>query len=155
MTILELPFRERPVRELLNLDEERAEPDPNYAGYGWALVDDVWLDGERVRNALVLALHSADDGEALADDIELEFELPERPPVSVLASTFLATWLPQLPKAGSIVLATCNPHRAQLHVPANAPVYYANGDVESWLDYEPDGARIRLASEHGWIRRTT
>lgn len=143
------------MRELLNLDQQRAAPDPDYAGYGWARVDELWLDGKHVRDALVLALHSADDGEVIADDIELEFELPDAPPVSVLASTFLDKWLPDLPTASAIVLALCNKHEATLAKPsaAIAPVYYAIGDVESWLDHEPDGDRIRLASEHGWVRR--
>jgi len=102
VTILELPFRERVVRDLLHLDQERAAPDPEYAGYGWARVGQLWLDDALVEDALVLAL--------------------------------------------------CNPHRATLQRPSDATFYYANGDVESWLDHDR-GDRIRLASEHGWIRR--
>jgi hypothetical protein len=147
--ILELPFRERDVRELLNLDVEREAPDHDYAGYGWARVDEVWLDDQPVRDALLLALHSADDGEALADDIELEFELPGSAPVSVLLSTFLDKWLPQLPRASTTVLALCNPHRAALR----GPFTYAMGDVESWLDHDDAGDRIRLASQGGWVWR--
>ena len=102
LTIAELPFRERPVLELLALLAERAAPDHDYAGYGWARVDRLWLAtgddrGQPLDDALVLALHSADDGEPLADDIELEFELPGEPPVAVLASLFLDRWLPRLP----------------------------------------------------------
>ena len=154
MTILELPFRERSVRDLLHLDVERAAPDPDYAGYGWARVGELWLDEQRVEDALVLAVHSADDSEPIADDVELEFELPDAPPVSVLASTFLAKWLPVLPRTNALVLALCNPHRATLARPSDATFYYANGDVESWLDHDR-GDRIRLASEHGWIRRNS
>jgi len=153
MTIRELPFRERPVRELLNLDGRRAEPDHAYAGYGWARVDEIWLGEHAVRDALVLGLHTADDAEPLGNDVELEFELPNRGPVSVLASTFLAKWLPELPKASAIVLALCNPHRAPLHVVTPVPLYYAHGDVESWLDEGDGGERIRLAAQYGWIRR--
>lgn len=153
MTILELPFRERAVHELLNLDEERAAPEHDYAGYGWARVDELWLDDKRVEDALVVAVHTADDSEPIADDVELEFELPNAEPVSVLASTFLAKWLPQLPRANVLVLALCNPHRAELARPNDATFYYANGDVESWLDHDDDGEHIRLASEHGWVRR--
>ena len=154
MTILELPFRERSVRELLHLDEERAAPDPNYAGYGWARVHELWLDERRVDDALVVAVHSADDSEPIADDVELEFELPGAQPVSVLASTFLAKWLPRLPQTNALVLALCNPHRAELARPSDATLYYANGDVESWVDHKDDhGARILLTSEHGWVRR--
>jgi hypothetical protein len=153
VTILELPFRERDVRELLNLTEYRAEPDYHYAGYGWAVVDEVWLDDKQVRDALVLAVHSPDDSKPIADDVELEFDLPGRAPVTVMTSLFLDKWLPVLPKASAIVLALCNPHRATLHAAAPVPIYYAHGDVESWLDEDDTGARIRLASEHGWIRR--
>jgi hypothetical protein len=149
VTVLELPFRERDVRELLNLTEDRDEPDYHYAGYGWAQVDEVWLDDTRVRDALVLAVHSPDDSEPIADDVELEFDLPDGPPVTVLTSLFLDKWLPKLPKASAIVLALCNPHRATLRANAPVPLYYAHGDVESWRD----GERILLTSEHGWIRR--
>jgi hypothetical protein len=143
------------VYELLNLHAEREQPDHDYAGYGWARAPELWLDEARVTDALVLALHSADDSEPLADDIELEFELPDHAPVSVLASLFLAKWLPALPRASALVLALCNPHHACLRRPAAAsgPLYYALGDVESWLDHRPGERRIRLASEHGWIRR--
>jgi hypothetical protein len=55
----------------------------------------------------------------------------------VLASLFLELWLPKLPRDPSaIVLALCNPHDAALRWPAAspAPVWYAHGDVTSWLD---------------------
>jgi hypothetical protein len=152
--IAELPFHERPVRELLNLDGKRAVPDHDYAGYGWARVDEIWLDDDtRVRDALVLALHTADDAERIKDDVELEFELPDHAPVATLASQFLATWLPRLPRTNAIVLALCNPHRETLHATTQVPLYYAHGDVESWLDEGAAGERIRPASQHGWIRR--
>lgn len=149
LAIADLPFRERPVLELLHLDEDRALPTREYAGFGWAQVDELWLaigenDGERVTDALVLALHSADDGEVLADDIELELELPERT-VTVLASDFLARWLPKLPPSRAIVLALCNPHGATLQRPSGtiAPMRYGRGDVASWRD----GDRLILTAE--------
>jgi hypothetical protein len=157
--IAELPLRERPVNELLDLDIERPEINRDYAGYGWAKVDEIWLeqpggDAKPVRDALVIALHSADDAEAIADDIELYFELPDRDPVTVLASQFFAEWLPRLPAASAIVLALCNPHRAALQRPATAPpIYYALGDVEAWIDEIGDeDYRIRLAVEDSWVR---
>lgn len=151
MKIAELPFHERPVLELLNLLGERSAPDPDYAGYGWARVSRVWCaakdGGSYVTDALVLALHTADDAEAIDGDVELEFELPGQPPVSVLLSTFLARWLPLLPQASAIVLALCNPHRATLPFPpaATVPVHYALGDVTSWLD--DGGERIELVAD--------
>jgi hypothetical protein len=141
--IAELPFHERPVLELLNLDVHRDAPDRDYAGYGWARVDRIWLDKTPISNALVLALHSADDGEVFADDVELELELdPGGRSVLVLLSRFLEVWLPKLPQDAAIVLAMCNPARATLRGPVG--MHYGLGDVESWLD---DGARIRLAAE--------
>lgn len=152
MRIAELPFRERPVLELLNLHHGHATPDRDYAGYGWARVGELWLatadaPGQRVEDVLVLALHSADDGEPLPDDIDLEFELPGRNPAVVLASLFLEHWLPALPAASAIVLSLCNPYRATLRRPATSalPIHYARGDVESWLEREPD--RIRLVAD--------
>jgi hypothetical protein len=70
-----------------------------------------------------------------------------------MLSTFLDRWLPRLPRTQALVLALCNPHRAVLHRPSDATFYYANGDVESWLDHDAAGDRIRLAAEHGWVRR--
>lgn len=153
LTITELPFHERPVLELLNLVGERAEPDPGYAGYGWARVPRVWLGGRAgagrfVSDALVLALHSPDDAEPLGDDIDLELDLPDGSSVLVLLSRFLATWLPKLPRASAIVLALCNPQRATPRAPAGAtaPIHYARGDVTSWLDRDR-GDRIELIAE--------
>lgn len=151
MKIADLPFHERPVRELLHFDDDRAWVDREYAGYGWARVPEIWVGAERVTDALVLALHSADDGEALPDDIELEFELPGGGSVLVLASQFLDVWLPRLPAAPAIVLAMCNPHGARLRVPASAraPIYVAtDGDVTSW----EEGTRVELSADGSWAR---
>ncbi|MEO8707351.1 MAG: hypothetical protein ABI867_45405, partial [Kofleriaceae bacterium] len=46
MKIADLPFAERPVLELLNLHVDRPEPDHDYAGYGWAQVDRIWIGAE-------------------------------------------------------------------------------------------------------------
>lgn len=156
LTIGELPFRERPVRELLNLVGERDAPDPDYAGHGWARVPRVWLGGaardagagQFVADAVVLALHCPDDAEPLTDDVELELELPDGSSVLVLLSRFLAAWLPKLPRASAVVLALCNPQRATLRPPATAtaPIHYARGDVTSWLDRDR-GDRIELLAE--------
>lgn len=139
--IADLPFRERPLLELLDLTADRAEPSDDYAGYGWARARRVWLiepDAEprAVDDALVVALHCPDDGERLANDIELYFELPDQSPLTVLASKFFERWLPRLPRdASAIVLALCNPHHARLPRPDEtpAPLYFACGEVESWM----------------------
>jgi len=146
-SIAALPFRERPALELLALDREA---DPEFDGYGWAKVDRLWLAGahgwpRRLDDVLVIAVHAADDGEPMADDIELDFAV-DGGLVRVRATAFLRDWLPTLPPANAIVLAMCNPHRATLPQPsgATAPIHYAAGDVFAWLD---DGDRIRLAAE--------
>jgi hypothetical protein len=155
-TIAELPFHERPVLELLNLVEDRTEPDPDYVGYGWARISRLWLVEPRslprpIDDALLLALHCPDDGEVLANDIELYFELPEEPrdPVTVLASTFFARWLPRLPQdASAIVLALCNPHQASLPQPQETrlPLHFAHGEVESWIARHDDRIELRAPS---------
>lgn len=152
-SILDLPFRERPVLELLHLATSDAV-DTTYAGYGWARVDRLWLESQTslreqpIDDALVLAIHSADDGDRLPDDIDLEFELAPDDSVLVRASAFLARWLPRLPQdASAIVLVMCNPFHATLRpLPTSVPVHYAHGDVDSWLDVDDLGARIRLSA---------
>lgn len=141
-TIGDLPFVERPVLELLGFEAERETVDLDYAGFGWARVERLWLatrDGaaapRRIDRPLVLALHSADDGEALPDDVELEFVLDDRS-VTARLSAFLARWLPRLPAPGPIVLAMCNPHGAVLPPIAAAggrDVHCAMGPVDAWL----------------------
>lgn len=142
MKIADLPFRERPVIELLALDRDDADPD--YAGYGWAKVERVWLESphwrRRVDDALLIAVHAADDGAPRADDVELDFEVGEVV-ASADASAFVAQWLPRLPAAKHVVLVMCNPHRAQLAIPG---VRYGAGDVRAWLD---PGDRIRLTAD--------
>lgn len=154
--LADLPFARRPPLELLGLTEDRATVDTTYAGFGWTLVDRLWLDAggalTRVDDALVLALHAADDGAALADDVELEFELGEVRAIAPL-SAFLARWLPRLPTATTVVLALCNPHHARLPAPAAAagrPVWYGRGPVDSWLDHAPDHDRLRLVAAASW-----
>jgi hypothetical protein len=133
-TLGELPFHQRPALELLNLREDRDRPDPDYAGFGWARVARLRLEpGGVVEDALLLALHSADDGAPL----ELEFVLDDGSAIATLPA-FLDAWLPRVRgDERAIVLAMCNPHRALPPRPAAAgavPVHVALGDVESWLD---------------------
>lgn len=178
-SVLELPFERRPLFSLLGFDLERTREvvSLEYTGYGWCRPARLWLHETRdgssrcVEEPLVLALHSADDGPALAGDILLEFALDRLAPVQAPLSLFLSRWLPRLLEelgeatggeaAGPIVLAMCNPHRVTLAQPATAggrPVYYALGDVDSWLDLDepaalrgPDeeeaGGRMRLCAD--------
>lgn len=160
-TLGELPFVERPVVELLALDGDPDAPDAGeFAGFGWARVPRVWLANAigaptPVDDALVIAVHAADDGAPLAGDVELAFELADGDAVHAPASAFLAAWLPRLPQdVGAIVLAMCNPHGARLAVPAaaRAPIYAGAGNVYAWLDDAGEAsARIRLAAP-AWRR---
>ena len=151
--IAELPFAEREVLSLLNLDVERDEPDRDYAGYGWARVPRIWLVDAQMRerpldDALVLALHTADDTPEIPDDLELELDLPDGEAVAVRASAFLAVWLPKLPRdVGAVVLCVCNPHASRLAFPAEAPapLLLPTGDVTSWIDR--DTGAIKLMAE--------
>lgn len=163
-TIGELPFVERPLRALLDLEVDRDGPNREFSGFGWARAPALWLEADgaparRVDDALVIALHTADDAEPLAEDLELELELPDRP-VTVLASAFLDRWLPRLPHGSAIVLAICNPHRAVLRRPAASivPVHYALGEVVAWRepardDGEEGGERIILTAQDWCILR--
>jgi hypothetical protein len=148
-TISQLPFHERPLIELLHLDDDRDEPSRNYAGFGWARASRIYLDDGRTRsvdNALIIAVHAADDAEPLAGDIDLAFELPGDN-VRVRLSKFLDVWLPKLPTSDAIVLVACNPHRARLGALETSTFYYGLGDVASWLDPHDRTAHVRLTAE--------
>lgn len=160
-SISELPFRDRPALELLNLEQHRDAPDLESTQFGWCRVAALWLDGRAdralrlVTDALVVAVHSADEPEVLSDDVELEFfveEVAKDYSVTVLLSTFLDRWLPAaLGGERAIVLVMCNPHAARIRQPKAAgrtPVYYADGDVDTWLDTDGDGRQhIRVEAE--------
>ena len=152
-SILALPFHERPALDVLGIGDGDAI-DVDYAGFGWTRVDRLWLDAGGaltvVARPLVLALHAADDGPAFADDVLLEFALPDQA-ITARLSAFLERWLPLLPPAPAIVLALCNPHRARLSGPPD--IHYALGSVDSWLDERADGDRLRLTADT-W-RRTS
>jgi hypothetical protein len=130
-SILDIPFHERDLGDLLNLDEHRDAPELDYYHYGHARADVIHLE-ERdrreplpvVRDALIL---------------------------TVLLSDFLDKWLPRL-CAGerAVVLVLCNPHGAKIARPVilrGTPLYYAVGDVESWLDMEQGRPLIRLIAD--------
>jgi hypothetical protein len=156
-SIADLPFREESPLALLNVDEFRVAPDPDYEGYGYARVDEIVLAGHgdeqlSVRDALLVVVHTDDDPPALTEDLELAFpDENGREVVAVLLSDFLRVWLPRIRgNEQAIVLVTCNPHRARVWRPEAAgtiPVYYALGDVESWLDHDGSRQTLRLLAE--------
>jgi hypothetical protein len=153
--IADLPFGRRELADLLHLREERPDINWDYTGFGFAR-GTVWLEDGRggqqqVDDALVLALHNMEDGEALADDIELEFCIDEVRPgysVAVLLSAFLKEWLPRVRgDERAIVLALCNPGSARPRVSADVPVHVALGKVAAWQE----GRRVLLAADT-WLR---
>jgi hypothetical protein len=175
-SIADLPFLERDPLDLLALDihdqlhddlrGQPAGPDLDYYGYGYARVDELWLTCEEdpeplppVRDALLLGLHAAEDSEPLAGDILLEFwidgagEDGEDLAITALLSRFLEIWLPRVSSdERAIVLALCNPQRATIArplLPGGQPIFYAAGDVTSWLDVPEDPsepAMLRLTA---------
>jgi len=158
-SIAELPFRERPALELLDLETFREAPDLESVGYGYCRVDTIWLETRggrelRISDVLLLAFHVAEGPEPLSDDVELEFFVPEVAEgysVTVLLSDFLARWLPRVSGGErAMVLAMCNPLRARLGRPERAgtvPVYCALGDVDSWLALEDGQSQLRLVAD--------
>lgn len=154
MNVLDLPFIERPVLELLHFDDDRVEVDRQYAGFGWTRLERIWLGTKQggeliaVDDVLLLALHSADGAAPQSDDIDLEFELRTES-VIVNLGLFLSRWLPKLPRSSNIVLAMCNPHRATLRFPTATPIWYPTGDAESWID-DAEGGRIEILADGTW-----
>jgi hypothetical protein len=161
----DLPFRRRPLRELLHLEEHRPDVDATYGGYGHAEASTVVLvsaDGRRrvVNDALLVGVHHDDDGEAHAEDLDVAFEIDPADDadaaapyvVPVRLSDFLRVWLPRIRgDERAIVLVACNPFRARLARPPAAgttPLYYPVGDVDAWIDDDPDQRRVfRLVAE--------
>lgn len=142
MKIADLPFHEKPIRDLLGLDHtfESEEEALQWAEYGWTRASEIWLNDELVSNALILAIHADDHGEPLADDIELAFELDPKTGdgVQVLLSKFLEVWLPKLPADHTIVLAVCNRFDAVLKMPGRL-LRYPMGNTFAWnVDRTPD-----------------
>ncbi len=168
----DLPFVERPVAELLGIVSGRGAIDEDFEGFGWARVPELWLetsaaasDGptRRLRDALVLALHSSDgedDSEvegaaAKGAEVDLEFRVDAEVLVVGL-DAFLAAWIPRLPAAPHWVLALCNPRSQRLARPpglaSEAAVWYAAGNVDAWSEGSGDDTRFGLTADQ-WIRR--
>jgi hypothetical protein len=137
MRIGDLPFHERPIEELLALGGNlTVEESRQWAGFGWARVPKIWLNDELVTDALVVAVHADDDGEAVTGDIEIAFELSDAN-VTMLLSEFVQVWLPRLPSAATTVLLVCNPFHATLRMEGRA-FRYPQGEARAWMiDRDP------------------
>lgn len=151
-SLADLPFEPHNPETLLGIVRGRPEPDQDYAGYGWALVERILLEDvqgvREVRDALLIAVHSADVQPPPPQPIDLEFEVGDQAYVVALPR-FLEVVASRLPIAGRpIVLAMCNPQAVDVEIPrALAPMaHYAHGDVIAWLDERPDGEQLRLSA---------
>ena len=168
ITEIEVPLRD-PIA-LLDLDGERDVPDPEFYGWGLGWVGPLVLaaDGGAPRvdlpRALVVALHAADDQPEEPGALDLEFDIDldetgdEFVALVVPAPRFLEARLPGLVAEATrghegpvdVVLALCNPRRVPIvrpaGLPASARLWWAEGDVESWLDPSPQGDRFRLSA---------
>lgn len=170
LTLAELPFGERAPWDLLGLDPQRSTVHEDHDTSGYCRLPSVLLeDGAggllQVQDVLVLGLHSRDEAEPLAGDVELEFVLrdgDETYSAVVLLSQFLRTRLSALVgDASAVVLALCNPQDAEIPRPAglgDRPIYYAHGDVTAWMQREPgvkewtpDAVEIILEAER-WFK---
>ena len=149
LTLVELPFGERAPWDLLGLDPQRSTVHEDHDTSGYCRLPSVLLeDGEggklQVQDVLVLGLHSRDEAEPLAGDVELEFVLrdgDETYSAVVLLSEFLRVRLSGLlGDVSAVVLALCNPQDAEIPRPVglgDRPIYYAHGDVTAWMQREP------------------
>lgn len=162
----EITFEEREPLALLGLDRAWApdEPDDDPTSYGWARVPRIVLSDasghERViRDALVVAVHSADDEPDLPRSLMLEFWLEhEGEPVAVLQrlTEFLAERVqPLLGREDDVVLALCNPRAQRIDRPVwlgHRRLHVARGDVKAWLDEPTDGdAGLRLSADRWYV----
>lgn len=165
---IEVPRRE--PHALLDLEAQRDTPDPEFYRWGYGWVGPLRLDATdggavaTLSRALVVALHAADvqPDEPGALDLEFDIDLDETGDdfvaIVVPAARFLEARLAALvagATAGSdgtvdVVLALCNPRRVAIARPAglseSVRLWWAEGDVESWLDPTPRGDGFRLTA---------
>ncbi len=159
-----LCFPEVAPLQLLGFDPDRPGPEMEYDAFGHtllpalALVESAGQSVFRLACSRVFALHSADDGEAHIDDIDLEFWVDDDTAVQVSLALFLERRAELLiGDADALVLALCNPHRARIRRPrgVTVPIYYAEGDVIAFMDVDENNAnrwsvddvRIRLVAD--------
>lgn len=165
MRLEDLPFETRDPLTLLGIVPGRAEPDLEFAGYGYATLPELELadaDGGalELREALVLALHTPDEIDESATELELAFEVAIDGELVMLLTPlrrFLEHRVAALVgEAVDIVLATCNPTDLRPTPPSwltgARRLHFASGDVIAWLDAEDDGSeRIRLQADRWHI----
>lgn len=150
--LADLPFVERDPWPLLGLDPARRDVDRDHDECGWCHLESIRLEDPggviSVARPLVLALHTREDPKLLVGDVELEFVLHdddgEYSAVALLSEFLRRRVAPLLtPPPAAVVLALCNPHRADIPRPAvlgDIPLYYGHGEVTAEMQRRP-GAR--------------
>jgi hypothetical protein len=160
MRLEDLRFEARDPLSLLGIVRGRAEPDLEFAGYGYARVPELELVGADgpstlVYDALVLALHTPDEPDETSTELELEFELElDGELVSALVPLHRFLELAAAPLVGDatdVVLALCNPQSLRPTPPSwlvgPRRLHFATGDVIAWLDEHDGRETIRLHAE--------
>lgn len=167
LTSLEaLPFEQQELLWLLGVDQQRDAPDEDFDRFGWARAECLWLaapsrPARPVRNALLVALHNADeppeDGRAFELEFDAEIDGEELSYVMDLRRVLEAHVTPLLEPPGmpfDVVLALCNPHGLVVEPPTTSrPVqwHWARGDVQSWLEQCPNQEeRLVLEAGQDW-----
>lgn len=158
----EVPFLRKAPDELLGIEWGRAVTHTEYEGFGWGHVPGLVLEDDggvtrTVEDALVIALHVADeDGTAPEDDPDIELRVGDEVLVARLSS-FLKVWAPRLPACRAWVLALCNPRRRAIarapEIPSGTVLWYGLGDVDSWAERDDElaGPTYGLTA-HAWRR---
>lgn len=161
-SLAEVPFEEKEPDVLLGISPGRASIDTAHEGFGWGRVPRLVLEDDAggtraLEDALVIALHVADeDGTAPDDDPDIELRVGDEVLLARL-SAFLRVWAPRLQACPAWVLALCNPRRRTIArapaIPSGTMLWYALGDVDSWAEEgdEIEGPTYGLTA-HAWRR---
>jgi hypothetical protein len=162
MRLDQLPFEEREPLTLLGIVRGRAESDREFGGYGYATVPAIELTAaggptQVVRDALVIAVHTPDELDEHATELELAFEV-ELDGELVIALVPLRRFLEErvaalLGDTKDVVLATCNPQDLRPQLPSwlgGRRLHFATGDVIAWLDHHGDGRETISLQAERW-----
>lgn len=177
-SIKDIPFPKMDILDLLNLNQMgekiKKEPDREYVKYGYSTAPVIHLvptcdyRARVIKNGLVIMLHSVEETDPDAKDIELEFALTDLKLADqdfyVDLSVFLEKRFAEIQETyEAIILAVCNFNEIELPpipVLEGIPTYYGIGEVVSYIEVETDDDdfithlyydSIRLEAKY-WIR---